>query len=62
MDFLILAAALLFLYFALQHLMVLLKTQDPTRTMILFIYCLLAGFYLLYQGWPVLHTGGRLFT
>ena len=60
MEFLILAAALIFLYFALQHAMVLLKTQDPLRTFVFLLYCLFSGLYLLFEGWPMLHTGGRL--
>lgn len=62
MDFLILAAALLFWYFALQHFLVLCKTTDPMRTMILFIYCFICGVFLFFEGWPVLHTGSRLLT
>lgn len=59
MEFLILGAALLFFYFALQHFLTLCRTPDPTRTMILFIYTFLCGVYLFYEGWPAFHTGSR---
>lgn len=53
MELLVLAAALFFWYLALSNFLALCKTPDPTRTIIVFVYCFLCGLYLFYEGWPV---------
>lgn len=45
-----LASALWFILVALQNLLTALSASEPGRSVILFIYCLIAGLVLFYEG------------
>ena len=46
---LVIAFGLYFLLQALTAFLGLVKTPDPTRTVIVFIYCLVAGLWIIYE-------------
>ena len=55
MELLVLAFALYFLYLALVHFLTLMKASDPGKTVVLLVYCLVVGFYLIWAD-GLLHT------